>query len=245
MTPGGSWIEYTPSSPCPPAKGPVYDDSGGTVLAPGVRVDDSSQDQSTSELQQLQQEGSQAVARLFSNYRERLERMVRFRMDPQLTGRVDPDDVLQEAYLDIDRRLSGYLEDPAVPVFVWMRQITLQTLIDNHRRHLTAKGRSVRQEVHHAVAGGVTSVSLAGLLVGQLTSPSQAVMRQERMEQLRAALEGMEELDREVLALRHFEHLTNNEVADVLGLQKAAASNRYMRALNRLKQTLTGIVSEG
>ncbi len=208
-------------------------------------MNESSHDQTTDELHQLQREGSQAVARLFSCYRERLERMVRFRMNVELTGRVDPDDVLQEAYLDIDRRLSSYLEDPSVPVFVWMRQITLQTLIDNHRRHVTAKGRSVRKEVHRATTGGVTSISLAEFLVGQLTSPSQAVMRRERMEQVRDALEGMEELDREVLALRHFEHLTNSEVADVLGLQKAAASNRYMRALGRLKHILSDVGSEG
>ena len=208
-------------------------------------MNESTQDQNQHDLQELQQGGSHAAARLFSNYRDRLERMVRFRMDSQLTGRVDPDDVLQEAYLDIDRRLQSYPEDPAVPVFVWMRQITLQTLIDNHRRHLTAKGRSVRQEAARPNGGGVTSVSLAGMLVGQLTSPSQAMMREERMEQVRAALDGMEELDREVLALRHFEHLTNNEVADVLGLQKAAASNRYMRALGRLKQALSGCLSEG
>ncbi len=205
---------------------------------------ESSSDHQSNDLRQLQQEGSAAVARLFSKYRDRLERMVRFRMDARLTGRVDPDDVLQEAFLDIDRRLPGYLDDPAVPVFVWMRQLTLQTLIDNHRRHLTAKGRSVKQEAKKAAAGGVTSVSLAELLVGQLTSPSQAIMKQERRDQLQAALDGMDDLDREVLALRHFEHLTNNEVADVLGLQKAAASNRYMRALSRLKRALDGVINE-
>ncbi|MCA9077191.1 MAG: sigma-70 family RNA polymerase sigma factor [Planctomycetaceae bacterium] len=207
-------------------------------------MNESSPNLITDELQQLQREGSLAVARLFSSYRDRLERMIRFRMDARLTGRVDADDILQEAYLDIDRRLPGYLSDPTVPVFVWMRKLTLQALIDNHRRHLTAKGRSVKQESKKAEYGGATSVSLAELLIGQLTSPSHAIIKQERRDQVQAALDSMDELDREVLALRHFEQLTNGEVADVLGLKKAAASNRYMRALSRLKQTLDGVISE-
>ena len=51
----------------------------------------------------------------------------------------------------------------------------------------------------------------------------------------------MDEIDREVLALRHFEELTNNEVAEVLGLQKSAASNRYVRALTRLRTILSEV----
>lgn len=204
----------------------------------GAIVPDPCSQDDRSELQQLQEEGQQAVARLFSQYRDRLERMVRFRMDPRLSGRVDPDDVLQEAYLEIDRRVQDYLDQPTVPLFVWMRQITWQTLIDTHRRHLVAKARNVNQEVSRMPGVGLTSASLAAQLVGQLTSPSQAAIREERLQRVRKALDSMDEIDREVLALRHFEQLTNNEVAGVLGLQKAAASNRYVRALGRLKQTL-------
>jgi RNA polymerase sigma-70 factor (ECF subfamily) len=189
-------------------------------------------------LAQLQQDGQQAVARLFSQYRERLERMIRFRMDARLSGRVDPDDILQEAYLEIDRRVQNYIDQPTVPLFVWMRQITFQTLIDTHRKHLVAKARNINQEVARSPGVGVTSASLAAQLVGHLTSPSQAAIREERLQRVRDALDHMDEIDREVLALRHFEQLTNNEVADVLGLQKAAASNRYVRALSRLKQSL-------
>lgn len=197
------------------------------------------------ELTQLRQDGQEALARLFSKYRDRLERMVQFRMDARLSGRVDPDDILQEAYLEIDRRLQDYLDQPTVPLFVWMRQITWQTLIDTHRRHMVAKVRNVNQEVSRMPGGGLTSASLAAQLIGHLTSPSQAAIREERLQRVRQALDEMDEIDREVLALRHFEQLTNNEVADVLGLQKAAASNRYVRALGRLKQTLDREMSDG
>lgn len=197
------------------------------------------------ELQQLETGGQEAVAELFSKYRDRLGRMVRFRMDSRLSGRVDPEDILQEAYLEIARRVQDYLDQPSVPLFVWLRQITWQILVDTHRRHLVAKARNVNAETKRAPAPpGMTSLSLAQRLLGGLTSPSQAVLREERLVQVREALEEMDEIDREVLALRHFEQLTNNEVAEVLGLQKAAASNRYVRALSRLKKILDRVMSE-
>jgi len=191
------------------------------------------------ELQRLLAGGEQALAELFSEHQDRLERMVHYRLDQRLYGRVDVSDVLQEAYLEVSRRIQDYLDRPTVPFFIWLRQITSQILIDTHRRHL-AKMRDANQEVriHRDNYVNASSHSLAAQLVGNLTSPSRAAMRDEILNQLRTALDGMEELDREVLALRHFEELTNNEVAEVLGLQKAAASNRYVRALKRLRAIL-------
>ena len=191
------------------------------------------------ERERLTSGGDQAVAELFSHYEDRLRKMVNYRLDRRLYGRVDAGDVLQEAYLEAARRVGDYLDRPTVPFFVWLRQITSQVLIDTHRRHL-AKMRDANQEVriHRGAYLHASSLSLAAQLVGNLTSPSRVAMREELLDQLREALDGMDELDREVLALRHFEELTNNEVAEVLGLQKAAASNRYVRALKRLKGIL-------
>ncbi len=197
------------------------------------------EDQHERERERLRAEGDQAVAELFSHYEDRLRKMVNYRLDRRLYGRVDAGDVLQEAYLEAARRVDDYLARPTVPFFVWLRQITGQILIDNHRRHL-AKMRNANQEVriHRGAYPQASSLSLAAQLVGNLTSPSRVAMREELLDQVREALDGMDELDREVLALRHFEELTNNEVAEVLGLQKAAASNRYVRALKRLKSIL-------
>lgn len=199
----------------------------------------SNEDQHDEERERLKSGGDQAVAELFSHYEDRLRKMVNYRLDRRLYGRVDAADVLQEAYLEAARRLGDYLDRATVPFFVWLRQITSQVLIDTHRRHL-AKMRSANQEVriHRGAYLQASSISLAAQLVGNLTSPSRVAMREELLEQLREALDGMDELDREVLALRHFEELTNNEVAEVLGLQKAAASNRYVRALKRLRGIL-------
>lgn len=181
------------------------------------------------------------VAELFSKYREPLERMVHFRLDRRLYGRVDASDILQEAYLDISRRIDEYLIDPQVSFFVWARQITWQRLLMTHRLQLGVQKRDARLEIplRGLVNSDATSVSLAEMLAGSLTSPSEVAIRDERAEQLRSALDAMDPIDREVLALRHFEHLSNADVAQVLNIQKTAASNRYIRALERLREILS------
>ena len=155
---------------------------------------------------------------------------------------MDPADIVQEAYLEVARRIDDYLNKPAVPFFVWARQITWQKVLTTHRLNLSVKKRNAAQEVSlNRPQYDATSVALAAKLAGSMTSPSQAAIRDERTVQLRDALDTMDEMDREVLALRHFEHLTNNEVAEVLGIQKTAASNRYIRALERLREILDNL----
>lgn len=183
----------------------------------------------------------EALAALFSQHRERLWRMVHFRMDRRLLGRVDPDDVLQEAYLAAAARLEHFAGAGMSP-FIWLRTVLMQTLTDVHRHHLGVQMRDADREVDLQGGGYVqtTNASLAAFLVGNMTSPSQAAARAEMLQQVEQAVAGMDPLDREVLALRHFEELGNSEVAEVLGIQQKAASIRYIRALKRLK----GILSE-
>lgn len=187
---------------------------------------------------------------LFSVFRERLKHMIEFRLDRRLRGRIDASDVLQEAYIDAAQRLRHYLHKPEMSFFLWLRQITTQRLIDLHRRHLDAGKRNAKREVSitRNDLSGATSASMAFQLAAHFTSPSQLAIRAEMLEQLQESLDRMDAIDREVLALRHFEELTNNEVAEVLGLTKAAASNRYVRALSRLKVVLAkvpGFFDEG
>lgn len=197
------------------------------------------------EIDQLKRDGEAAVADLLSKYQPQLSRMIQFRLDRRLYGRVDASDILQEAYLEISRRVNDFLNDPQVPFFVWARQITWQTLLMTHRLYFGVQKRDATREVAwQHTSGEGTSVSLASMLAGNLTSPSQHAMRDERAGQLRSALETMDPLDREVLALRHFEHLTNKEVSEVLGIQKTTASNRYVRALERLKEIMDEVIND-
>src|SRR5262249_38597837 len=133
--------------------------------------------------------------------------------------------------------------NPSLPLFLWLRWLTGQRLLIVHRQHLKTKMRDVGQEVslHRGALPQASSVSLAAQLLGRLTAPSLAAMRAEMPLRLQEALNGMDPLDREVLTLRHFEELTNGETARVLGIQKSAASNRYVRALERLREVLSGM----
>lgn len=205
-------------------------------------------EQTSALLERIRGGNDQAVGELFTLYRERLWRMLYVRLDRRVARRVSPDDVLQETFLDVSRRIGEYLADPAVPVYVWLRFLTGQRMLMMQRVHLGAQMREVSREV--ALPQGdlpmASSESMAGQLVSQLTSPSQAAIRHEMQERLRAALEEMDPLDREVLALRHFEELSNNEVAQVLGISKEAASKRHIRALKRLRALVgdaSGVIS--
>jgi RNA polymerase sigma-70 factor, ECF subfamily len=184
-----------------------------------------------------------ALAQVFAQHRERLRQMVRLRLDRRLQGRLDPSDVLQEAYLDFSRRLPEYAREQTMPFYLWLRFLTGQRLIDLHRQHLGTKMRDAGQEVslYRGALPHASSVSLAAQLLGRLTSASRAAIRAETQIHIQEALNSMDPLDREVLTLRHFEVLSNEEAAAVLGIKKSAASNRYIRALKRLKEILARV----
>ncbi len=197
------------------------------------------------ERRMLVEGGQTALASLFSSYQNRLERIVSFRLDPRIRGRIDAADILQEAYLEASHRLQSFLESTDASFFVWLRQQTLQTLIDVHRREFRQK-RDVNREIRFAATGASdgTSLSIAQFLIDQLTSPSQLAVNAEEMQWLQEALNSMHEVDREVLALRHFEQLGNSQVAEILGLTPTAASNRYLRAAARLSEIMQRLNSK-
>jgi RNA polymerase sigma-70 factor (ECF subfamily) len=184
----------------------------------------------------------QALADLFARYHDRLVKMVRLRLDRRMAGRVDPSDVLQDAYLDVARRFPEYAASPKVPFYLWLRALTGQRLIDLHRHHLGAQMRDAGQEV--ALCRGAlaaSSASLAQALIAGWTSPTQAAVRAELQLRLQEALNSMDPLDREVVVLRHFEELSNAEAAEVLVIETSAASKRYIRAIRRLKAILEAV----
>src|SRR5437660_6447111 len=180
---------------------------------------------------------------LFSRYRDRLKRMVHLRLSRRLQGRVDDSDVLQEAYLDVSRRLAEYAADPKLPFYLWLRHLTGLKLAEVHRRHLGTQLRDADREVtlHRGGLPEADSMSLAAHLLGQLTTPSQAAIKPETRLIVQDALNNMDQVDREVLALKHFEQLSTGEMAEVLGMSKAGAGSRYLRAIKRLKEALSRI----
>jgi RNA polymerase sigma-70 factor, ECF subfamily len=183
---------------------------------------------------------------LVGQSRARLRRMVAFRLDHRLQGRVDPSDVLQDAYLEAWKDLGAFLSKPSMPFFLWLRSVAGSKLRELHRHHLGVQMRDPRREV--SIYGGpcpeTNTTALAAELLGNLTRASEEAVRVEIKIQLQDALDSMDPLDREVLALRHFEQLSPVETAQVLGIKEKAAGMRYMRALRRLKEILNRLGSD-
>jgi RNA polymerase sigma-70 factor (ECF subfamily) len=198
----------------------------------------------TDRLLQAAAEGDQvSLGTLLTRHEDRLRRLVSFRLDPRLKGRIDTSDVLQEVYLTAARCLADYLREPATPFYLWLRGIAGNKLLELHRNHLGTPMRDARREVPLDRGGmpEASSAALAAQLLGHTTRPSEAAIRAEIKARLREALDGMDATDREVLALRHFEHLTTAETAQVLSIKESAAGKRYLRALERLRDILAGM----
>lgn len=178
---------------------------------------------------------------LLTAHQERLTRMVAFRMDPRLRGRIDAADVVQDAFVEASAHRDAYFRAPTAPLFLWLRGVVSNKLLEVHRHHLGTRMRDAKRELplEDQQRFGDTTAALCAHLIGRLTSPSVAAVRDETRRRLTEALDRMDPTDREVLTLRHFEQLSNAEAAEVVGIQERAAAKRYLRALARLKELLS------
>ena len=190
-------------------------------------------------LRHAQRGNEDALNEVLIKHRDRLRRMVAVRMNQKLQGRVDASDVIQDTFIEASRALDSFLANPTMPVFVWLRRLAGEKLIQAHRNHLGAQKRAAgREQQNYGGAPAATSQSLAIQLAANMTSPSQAAQKNEAKDQLMAALENMDAMDREILTLRHFEHLNSRETADVVGMSYEAVKKRYVRALDKLQKIL-------
>jgi RNA polymerase sigma-70 factor (ECF subfamily) len=208
-----------------------------------VTLMDSNSAESADLIERAQLGDREALNALLVRHRDRLCRMVEMRLDTRLQARLDASDVVQEAYVDVTARLEEYLRDPKLPLFLWLRLVVGERLVRLHRHHLGAQMRDAGREVslYRGALPAASSAALAAQLLGRHTSPTQAVVRAERILRLQEALNTLDPVDREVLSLRHFEELTAAEAAQVLGIEESAAAKRYFRALKRLKEILAAM----
>jgi RNA polymerase sigma-70 factor (ECF subfamily) len=178
---------------------------------------------------------------LLTANQERLLRMVAFRMDPRLSGRIDAADIVQEAFVEASAHRNAYFQAPKIPLFIWLRGVVMNKLLELHRHHLGTRMRDAKRErsLDSRCTSDNSSAALYAYLTAGLTRPSIAAVRDEIKTRLAEALDKMDATDREVLTLRHFEQLTNAEAAQVVGIQERAAAKRYLRALERLKNILS------
>lgn len=200
-------------------------------------------DESNQELEALSELASrkeqQGIRDLLMKHRPRLRRMVAARLDPQLAGRVDPSDIVQEVFLEAVKKIPEYVQNPPLPVYPWLRQLAVHRLSATYQFHYHAQRRSVTREDHVDLGLSDNSIAqLAGRLVSPTSSPSQRAGKRELQRQVREALDRLPLLDREVLVLRFVEQLTNRQTAVILGISAEAVGMRRVRALRRLSDEL-------
>lgn len=192
---------------------------------------------------------ARALAELFRVYQPPLQRMVELRLDGRLRRRLDPADIVQDAWVEIVRRFDEWCRQDELPFHVWVRLIAGQSLASSQRHHLAAHMRdALRDEPLRGTRSTVGAANMADAFVDSATSPTQAAAREELRQSVCTAIESLDEIDREIVAMRHFEGLSNDETAAELGIEPSAASMRFMRALMRLRPALkvldTGVHGE-
>lgn len=182
-----------------------------------------------------------AVNGLLERHRDAIKRMIDRRMDRVVQRRVDASDIVQDVMIEANRRLGDYLANPTMPFQIWLRHMARDRLIDAHRRHRVASTRSVDREVALPPAGpDASQADMLGQFADRELTPAAAATWRELERRFAAAVEQLEEADRQIVLLRHFEHLSTAEAAEALGLSKAAAGMRYLRAMRRLRILLDG-----
>src|SRR5262249_55298920 len=155
--------------------------------------------------------------------------------DPRVRARVDPSDVVQEAHLEAFRRLSTFLDRRPMPFRLWLRQIAVDRAIKARRHHRIAARRSVEREVPLPER---SSADLARTLPAGSWTRGARPDRHELARRLRVAVAKLPDADREIILMRHFEGLSNQEVAYLLELDPKTASKRHGRAMLRLHKIL-------
>ncbi len=181
-----------------------------------------------------------AVNLLMDRHRNSLRQLVRMRLDNKIQNRIDVSDVVQDVLVEANRRLQRYMENPVMPFHLWLRQIAKDRIIDAHRRHRVSAKRSVDREQQLVAPRGYdkSSIQLAAVLGDSKLTPAAAALQKEMARKVEQAISSLDEKDCEIIVMRHYEHLSNQEIGQLLGLSEPAASMRYLRAIKRLKLVL-------
>jgi RNA polymerase sigma-70 factor (ECF subfamily) len=181
----------------------------------------------------------QVLNELLEVYRAPMRRMIDQRMDRRMAARVDASDIVQDVLLEASQRLPDYVKGPAMPFRLWLRQIAQDRMIDLHRRHRALRRDVLREQpLQNPALADRSSLDLAAQIMDAELTPAAATIRNELQHRFFAALDQLGSDDREIILLRHSEHLGNGEAAAALGLSPAAAGMRYLRALRRLREIL-------
>ena len=183
----------------------------------------------------------EALRLLFDGHRERLKRMVVLRLDPRLSARIDPSDVVQEALIDASKKLNDYVRDRPLPFYPWLHCLTTERLAIVHRQHVKTQAMAVGREEARASFVDRTTEVLAERLTSNEPTPGTSLVREEQRQRVHSALEGLKEKDRNLLVMRYLEDMSFPEIAAILEIGESAAKMRHLRALQLLREAIGDI----
>ena len=204
-------------------------------------------DQTGELLREAREGNADAIGNLLDRHRDSLRRMIQMRMDQKLARRIDVSDIIQDVLIEANRRLKDYLENPAMPFHLWIRQIAKDRMIDAHRRHRVSAKRSIdREQPMFSPAGADHStIELAVQLCDPALTPAAAATQKEIAAQIELPVGELDDNDRDIILMRHYEMMSNQDIAQALDLTEPAASMRYLRALRRLRTIIDNKIAAG
>jgi RNA polymerase sigma-70 factor, ECF subfamily len=174
-----------------------------------------------------------AIGKILEQYRDYLRLLARNALDRRVQARVDPSDVVQQTMLEAQQGIAGFRGERSGELAAWLRQILVHNMHQVVDEHLKAQKRSARRE--QPVVDLVDGRQRLDWLAGELTTPSQVVMREERAVLLAQAIESLPEDQREAVRLRHLEGCSLRQMADRLERSETAAAGLLKRGMRRLR----------
>jgi RNA polymerase sigma-70 factor (ECF subfamily) len=181
-----------------------------------------------------------ALGRLLELYRAYLGVLARVQIGRRLQGKVDPSDVVQEAFLGACRDFPQFRGKTSKEFLAWLRGILASLLANLVRHYQGTQRRDVRLERQLILELDQSSQALDRGLVTSQSSPSQQAVRREQSVLLSEALGKLPEEWRELLILRHLEGLSFPEVARRLDRSVDSVKKQWPRALAGLRRLLEG-----
>lgn len=185
-------------------------------------------------LKQASNGDNSAVNELMTIHSDWLSGFIARRLCQKIRRRVGVEDILQDVLIEASRRLDQYLTNPTLPFRAWIYQIACDRVIDAYRRHRVSAKRSVDHESYR-ISDGECEFCPTTTLIDTQPTPADSILNKEVVCGVREAITKLNSQDSQIIVMRHYENLSNQEVGRVLGLSEPAASMRYMRAIRRLK----------
>ena len=190
-------------------------------------------------IDQIRRGDAAALAQFFDRRRPQLLAFIDRRMGAALRGRLEPDDILQDAIVSALRALPTTQLTDRDP-FGWLCQLAEQRIVDR-AREFDAEKRDVHREIsgHQRLQSAAgTNAELIELLAASMTSVTKAVVRNERQARLQIHLAKLSPDTQTILRQRYVEGLTTREIANALGKTDGAVRVLISRTLHELQDAL-------